>query len=132
MEEIITQKIRIYTILEKSKLEITATASAIDPGIQKKTHGSGTTTLIIWNKEINDIIKIVEALEDSNVLLKGVTETNKNKTKKKEGGFLGILASTLGSILLGNLLSRKEIVRAGSVNKKGKGFMLKLIFPTMS
>ena len=62
-------------------LEITAAASAIDVVIQKKIHGSGTTTLIISNKEINDIIKIVQALEDS-ILLKGVTETIKNETKK--------------------------------------------------
>ena len=61
--------------------EITAAASAIDAVIQKKIHGSGTTTLIISNKEINDIIKIVQALEDS-ILLKGVTETIKNETKK--------------------------------------------------
>ena len=56
-------------------LGITAAASAIDAGIQKKIHGSGTTTLIISNEEMNDIMKIVEALEDSNILLKGVTKT---------------------------------------------------------
>ena len=50
-------------------LGITAAASAIDAGIQKKIHGSGTTTLIISNEEMNDIMKIVEALEDSNILL---------------------------------------------------------------
>ena len=60
---------------------------------------------------MNDIIKVIE---DSNILLKGVTETIKNETKKQEGGFLGILVDTLGSILLRNLLSRKGIVRAGS------------------
>ena len=60
---------------------------------------------------MNDIIKVIE---DSNILLKGVTETIKNETKKQEGGFLGILVDTLGSILLRNLLLRKGIVRAGS------------------
>ena len=60
---------------------------------------------------MNDIIKVIE---DSNILLKGVIETIKNETKKQEGGFLGILVDTLGSILLRNLLSRKGIVRAGS------------------
>ena len=49
---------------------------------QKKIHGSGTTTLTISNEEINDIIKIVQALENSNILLKGVTKTIKNETKK--------------------------------------------------
>ena len=50
----------------------------------KKIHGSGTTTLIISNDEMNDIIKIVQALEDSNILMKGVTETIKNKNKITE------------------------------------------------
>ena len=68
-------------------LGITAAASAIDAGIQKKIHGSGTTTLIISNEEMNDIIKIVQALEDSNILLKGVTKTIKNETKNKKEGF---------------------------------------------
>ena len=58
-------------------LGITAAASAIDAGIQKKIHGSGKTTLIISNEEMNDIMKIVKALEDSNVLLKRVTKTKK-------------------------------------------------------
>ena len=48
----------------------------------KKILGSGTTALIISNEEMNDIMKIVQALEDSNILLKGVTETIKNETKK--------------------------------------------------
>ena len=56
-------------------LGITTAASTIDAGIQKKIHGSGTTTLIISNEEMNDIMRIVEALEDSNILLKGVTKT---------------------------------------------------------
>ena len=51
-------------------LGITAAGSAIDAGIQTKMHGSGTTTLIISNEEMNDIMKIVQALEDSNILLK--------------------------------------------------------------
>ena len=62
-------------------LGITAAASAIDAGIQKKIHGSGTTTLMISNKEMNDILKIVQALEDSNILLKGIAKTIKNETK---------------------------------------------------
>ena len=49
----------------------------------KKKHGSGTTTLIISNEEINDIMKIAQTLEDSNLLLKGVTKTIKNKTRKQ-------------------------------------------------
>ena len=102
-------------------LEITAIASAIDTGIQKKIHGSGrplSTTLIISNKEMNDIMKIVQALEDSNILLKGVTKTFKNKTNEQKEGFLSILLGTLGGsrklCTLGNILAGKRIVRAGS------------------
>ena len=67
---------------------------------------------------MNDIIEIVQALENSNVLLKGVTKKIKNETKKQEGGFLSMLLGTLGASLLGNLLAGKEIVRASSGNKK--------------
>ena len=84
-------------------LGITAVVLAIDAGIPKKIHGSGTTTLIISNEEMNDIMKIVQALEDSNILLKGVTKTIKNETKEQKGGFLSMLLGTLGASLLGNL-----------------------------
>ena len=94
-------------------LGITAGASAKDAGIQKKMHRSETTTLIISNEEMNDIRKIVQALEDSNILLKGVTKTIKNKTKEPKGGFLSMLLGTLGATLLVNLLTGKGIVRAG-------------------
>ena len=58
-------------------LGLTSTISAIDAGIEKKIHGSGTTTSIISNEEMNYIMKIVQALENSNILLKGVTKTIK-------------------------------------------------------
>ena len=104
-------------------LGITAAALAIDAGIQKKIHGSGNTTLIISNEEVNDIIKIIQALENSNILIKGVTKTIKNETKEQKGGFLSMLLGTLGASLLGNLLTGKGILRAGSGNKKGKGIV---------
>ena len=63
-------------------LGLTAAMSATDAGIQKKIHGSGTITSIIPNEEMNDIIKIVQALEDSNILLKRVTKTTKNETRR--------------------------------------------------
>ena len=69
-------------------------------------HGSGTTTLIISNEEMNDIMKIV-----------------KNETKEQKGGFLSILLGTLGASLLEHLLTGKGIVRAGTRNKKGKGIV---------
>ena len=103
-------------------LEITAAASATDAGIQKKMHGSGTSTLIISNEEMNDIMEIVQALEDSNILLKGVTKAIENETKEQKAGFLSMLLGTPGASLLGNLLSGKRMIRAGSgyPSKKGK------------
>ena len=79
-----------------SPLGITAAALAVDAGIQKKIHGSGTATLLISNQEMKDIMQIVQALEDSDILLKGVTETIKNKTKKQKGRLLGTLVVPLG------------------------------------
>ena len=71
-------------------LRITAAASAIDAQKfqkKKKKHGSGRTTLIISNEEMNDVIKIFQSLEDSNILLKGVTKTIENETKEQKGRF---------------------------------------------
>ena len=65
-------------------------------------------------------MKIVQSLEDSDILLKGVTKAIKNETKEQKGGFLSMLLGTLGASLLGNLLARKGIVRVGSGNKKEK------------
>ena len=101
-------------------LGLTAAASAADAGIHKKILGSGhnnpsSTTLIISNNEMKDIIKIVKSLEDSGLLLKGVSETIQNEAKEQKGGFLSMLLGTLGASLLGNLLTGKGI------NKKGKG-----------
>ena len=76
---------------------------------------------------MEDIIKIVKSLEDSGLLLKGVTETIQNEAKEQKGGFLSMLLGTLGASLLGNILARKGInrtgegiVRAGHENKKGR------------
>ena len=66
------------------------------------------------------IMKIIQALDDSNILLKGVTKRIKNETKEQKGGFLSMLLSTLGASLLGNLLAEKGIVRADSGSKKRK------------
>ena len=84
---------------------------------------------MISNEEMNDIIKIVQALEDPNILLKGVTKTTENETKEQTEGFLSMLLGPLGASLLGNLLTGKDMVRAGygcplspaSQNNKGKG-----------
>ena len=104
-------------------LGITAAASAIDAEIKTKIHGSGTTILIISNKEMNFIRKIVQALEESNFLLKGITKTIENETKEQKWGYLGMLSGTLGAILLGNMLTEKRILRVGYGNKVEKGIL---------
>ena len=79
--------------------------------------GSGTTTLIISNEEMDEILKIVKSLEDSDVLLKGVSETILHEAKEQTGGFLSMLLGTLGASLLRNVLSKglsgKGVIRAG-------------------
>ena len=77
---------------------------------------------------MNDIMKIIQALENSNILIKGVTKTIKNETKEQKAGFLSMLLGTLGASLLENLSTGKGILRAvsgrplpsTSKNKKGK------------
>ena len=94
-------------------LGLTAAMSAIDGSIQKKIHGSGVK-LIIEQEDMNDIMKIIKALEKSGILLKGVSKTIKNETKEQRGGFLSMLFGTLGANLLGNLLTGgKVMMRAG-------------------
>ena len=93
-------------------LGLAAAMSAIDASIQKKIHGSGVK-LIIEQEDMNDM-KIIEALENSGILLKGVSKTIENETKEQKGEFLSMLLGTLGASLLGNLLTGgKGIVRAG-------------------
>ena len=116
-------------------LGLTAAMSAIDGSIQKKIHGSGVTKgagvkLIIEQEDMNDIMKIIKALQHSGILLKGVSKTIKNETKEQKGGFLSMLLGTLGASLLGNLLTGGKrimragdgIVRAGSGSKKKTKF----------
>ena len=104
-------------------LGLTAAASAADAGIHKKILRSGNnTTLIISNKGTDDLIKIVKSVEDSGLLLKGITESVQNEIKEQKGGFLSMLLGTLGASLLGNLLTGKGAFQARKrVNKKGKG-----------
>ena len=94
--------------------------------IHKKIIGSGNTTLIISNKDMNDLIKIVKSLEDSGLLLKGVTESVQNEVKEQKGGFLSMLLGTLGASLLENLLTGKGIHRAGKykgIHRAGEGIV---------
>ena len=94
-------------------LGLTAAMFTIDGSVQKKIHGSGVK-LITEQEDIKDIMKIIKALENSSILLKGVSKTIKNETKEQRGGFLSMLLGTLGANLLGNLLTGgKGIMRAG-------------------
>ena len=71
---------------------------------------------------MDDLIKIVKSLEDSGLLLKGITESVQNEIKEQKGGFLSMLLGTLGANLLGNLLTGKGAFHARKrVNKNGKG-----------
>ena len=102
-------------------LGLTAVMSAIDGSIQKKIHGSGVK-LIIEQEDMSDIIKIIEALENSCILLNGVSKTIENETKEQRGGFLSMLLGTLGASLLGNLLTGKGMMRAGEgIVRAGEG-----------
>ena len=99
-------------------LGLTAAASATHAAIYKKNLGSGgDTTLIISNDDMQDLIKIVKSLEDSGILLDGITETVNNEVKEQKGGFLSILLGTLGASLLGDLLTKnlsdRGVIRAG-------------------
>ena len=107
-------------------LGLTAAMSASDGSIQKKIHGSGATKgagvkLIIEQEDMKDIMKIIKALENSGILLKGVSKTIKNETKEQRGGFLSMLLGTLGASLLGNLLSGGKVSVASRA--KGEGIM---------
>ena len=92
---------------------------------KKKMHGSGVKS-IIEQEDMNDIMKIIEVLENSGILLKGVSKTIENETKEQRGGFLSMLLGTLGASLLCNLLTGGKgimgagegIVRAGEISKR--------------
>ena len=102
----------------------------------KKILGSGNNiTLIISNDEINGVIKIVKSLEDSGLLLKGVTETVQNEVKEQKGGFLSMLLGTLGASLLGNFLTGRGAIatsqgrgiywagKGKGINRAGEGVL---------
>ena len=93
-------------------LGLVAAASATDAAIRKKMFGSGNTTLIISNEEMNDIMRIVKSLEESGLLIKDVSKPIKNEAEEQKGGFPVMLLGTLGAILLGNLVTGKGTIRA--------------------
>ena len=106
---------------------LTTAASAADAGVHKKILRSGNkTTIIISNDEMENIIKIVKSLEDSGLLLKGVTETVRNEVKEQKGGFLSMLLRTLGASSLGNSLTGRGAIAKSQrrgINRVGEGVM---------
>ena len=97
-------------------LGLTVAASVTDAAMHKKILGSGNhTTLIICNDDMHDLLKIVKSLEGSGMLLNGITETVKNEVKEQKGGFLSMLLDTLGTSLLGDLLTK---------NLSGRGIII--------
>ena len=111
-----------------ASLGLAAAMSAIDVSIQKKIHGSGVK-LIIEQEDMQDVIKIIKELENSDILLKGVSKTIENEIKEQRERFLSMLLGTLGASLLGNLLTGKGItgdgiLRAGERSKKKTKFAI--------
>ena len=99
-------------------LGLTSASSAIHVGVQKKIYGSGSAAALITSyNDIQNILKVVKSLEDSGVLLKGVTETIHNDISEQKGGFLSMLLGTLGASFLGDILTKnlsgKGVIRAG-------------------
>ena len=118
----------VITPLAKSvliRLGLTAAASVADAGIHKKILGSdNNTTLIISNKDMDDLIKIVKSLEDSGLSLKRITELVQNEIKEQKGGFLSMLLGTLDASLLGNLLTGKGVNKEGKrIHRAGEGIV---------
>ena len=85
-------------------LGLSAGMSATDAAIKKKNYGSGAPTLIISSEEKEDLMKIVQSLEESGLLIKGISETIKNEAKEQKYRFLPMLWGTLAASILGNAL----------------------------
>ena len=94
-------------------LGLKAEAPATDAAIQKNIFRPGYTTLIIYNDEMNDIVKIVTLHEESGLVIKVVSESIKSEVKEQIGRFLEMLLGIIDSSLLGNLLTGEGISRAG-------------------
>ena len=93
-------------------LVLTAMASAVVAAIYKKMFRSGFKTLVISNEEMNHVMKIVKSLEESRLLIKGVSKKIKNKVEEQKGGFLEMFLGTSDASLLGNLLTGEVTIKA--------------------
>ena len=92
--------------------------SPADAVIQNKIYGLGhhsnlasrTTALIISNEEMEDIMKIIKSLEESGLLIKGISETNKNEGKEQKTKLLSMLLRILAASILGYALAGKRVI----------------------
>ena len=101
-------------IIPLDMLGLTAAASAADAAFNKRNlRSGGLTRIITFNDNMQDLLKTVNSLKDSGLLLDGITETVKNETKEQTGGFLSMLLGTLGASLLGNMLAGRGVIGAG-------------------
>ena len=107
----------VLTTLAKSVLfpfELSAGMSATVAAIQKKIVNQELQPgLIISNEEMEDIMKIVKSLEESGLLIKGISKTIENEAKEDKGGFLSTILGALGASLLGSALAGKGVIRTG-------------------
>ena len=85
--------------------------SAADAPIQTKIYVLGTAALIISNEEIEDITKIVKSVEGSELLIKGISETIKNKATEQKGGFISMLSWILAAGVSGSALEEKGEIK---------------------
>ena len=115
-------------------IRLTRPLSALDTGVHNNIlgsgtsgpSGSGTTTLIISNKEMEEIMKIDKSSKDSSLLIKGVSQTI---DKKQRDGLLGMLLGKLVAYLLENVIADKGVIRVNDeVRRVGEDFQLLLIF----
>ena len=93
---------------------LSAGKSAADAAIQKKLFGSRTTALMLSSEEMEEIMKIVKLLEESGLLIKGISETIRNEAKEQKGGaLLSVILGTLAASVLANALTGQGVIRAG-------------------
>ena len=109
-------------------LELKTEDSAADAVSKKNIFGSGATIFKFSNEALTDIIKIVKSLEESGLLMKGVSKTIEKEVKEKNRGFLDMLAATLAASLLESTLTGKRVVRGGdAVIRAGEGIIKTII-----
>ena len=86
--------------------------SAAYAAIQKKIYGASKKTIIL-NEEMGDIMKIVKSLEESGLLIRGISGAIKNEVKEQKGRFLSMLLGMLAASILGNVLAGRGVIRVG-------------------